>query len=130
MKRVVVITTVMLGLLAPAASAAPFSPTLNFAYKIAVNHVGAPPLCTSIEQAVVPNSPGFLGESSGTPTEPGPCYMHAARVTAGMWDFGAACRLMYNELSELNGAGWHVPAMPIPCRDHLLWVWNHPNRWE
>lgn len=130
MKRVVIITTVALGLLAPAAQAAPFSPSLDFAYKIAVNHVGAPPLCTSIDKQIVPDSPGFLGESSGVPSEPGPCFIDAARVTAGYFDFGAACRLMYNELATLNGFAWQVAAMPVPCRDHLLWVWNHPDRFR
>jgi hypothetical protein len=83
MKRVVGITTLALAFLAPAAHAAQFSPSLDYAYRIAVNHVGAPPLCTSIDKQVVPNSPGFLGESSGVPSEPGPCYIDAARVTAG-----------------------------------------------
>lgn len=130
MKRVVGITTVALALLAPAAHAAPFSPTLDFAYKIAVNHVGAPPLCTSIDKQIVPDSPGFLGQSSGVPSEPGPCYIDAARVTAGYWGFEAACRLMYNELATLNGFDWQVPEVPGACRKHYLWVINHPNHWR
>lgn len=129
MRRVVIITTVALGLLAPAAQAAPFSPSLDFAYKIAVNHVGAPPLCTSTEQALVNAPPHVLGESSGIPSEAGPCYMYVARRIAGYYNFGAQCRLMYNELETLNGSARYFPTMPKPCRDHELWVWNHPNRW-
>lgn len=130
MKRVVGITTVALALLAPAAHAAPFSPSLDLAYKIAVNHVGAPPLCTSITQEVLPYPRNFLGQSSGAPSEPGPCAMYVSEPVATYSDFGAACRLMYNELATLNGFDWQVPAMPMPCRDHLLWVWNHPNRFR
>jgi hypothetical protein len=126
----VIITTVALGLLAPTAQAAPFSPTLEFGYELATQHLGAPVLCTEMDLQTVANAPGFLGESSATPIEAEPCYIYAARRLAAPREFGAACRLMFNAVATLDGSGATFAAMPHACRSHLLYVWNNPEFWR
>lgn len=134
MKRILLIAGLALGLLAPAAPAAPFTPNLNMAYRLAVAHWGEPN-CTSVDMEIVPN--GSLGDLRGEatiPTEPQPCFLYLVRQLAQPSYFEMACAVTFHEVGHLTG---HVHSsnprsimypevtfIPAPCERAMLWVMN------
>ena len=94
--------------LAGSVQAAPFTPRLNLAYKVANEYWGGPPTeCTTIELAVVPD--GSLAQSSfgGEATTPsGPesnCFLYVVRNLARPKLFAAACLTVAHEVGHLHG---------------------------
>lgn len=132
--RILLIAGLALGLLAPAAQAAPFTPNLDMAYHLAAEHWGEPN-CTSVDMEIVPN--GSLGDLQGEATiatEPEPCFLYLVRKLADPRNFGLACAVEFHEVGHLTG---HVHSsnprsimfpevmfIPGPCERAMLWVMN------
>jgi hypothetical protein len=89
---------------ASAASAAPFTPGMNFAFRISREHWGGFPNCTSIRREIVPD--GSLGDHQGEATlaiEQGPCELEILREQARATEFEHMCALMIHEGGHLRG---------------------------
>ena len=110
------------------AAAAPPSPSVSYAYRLAEQNWGAPALCTSIDVEIVSEAElAGTGESSA-PAEPEPCYINVSRRIAAPHEFGAACLLMFNVFALLNNDwDYHAVSMPKTCRAHLFFLFNHPH---
>lgn len=120
---------IALALVSPStAQAQPLSPAAEFAYRVALQNVGAPDLCTSIERGVIPNrGTSFAGETSIPPATPEPCHIFLARWLNPQYEFGAACFAFYRMLAMLDGWSWSGMYAPHPCRVRILWLLNHPH---
>lgn len=128
MKRALGVAVLALLLSAGTAQAAPLSPSVSYAYRLAEQNWGPPALCTSVDAQIVRTGTLLpaVGESSPAPTEAGPCFIHVSRKLASPAEFGAACLLMFNVLAVLNDhTDYYAVAMPKTCRRHTLYVWNH-----
>jgi hypothetical protein len=92
---------------APAASAAPFTPSLARAYTAAERFWGGGPLnCTSLDRQIVPDGSlgaGIMGEATITTAVPQPCWLYVVRSLAAPRNIGAACMFEAHELGHLRG---------------------------
>lgn len=87
------------------ATAAPFTPSLNRAYGVALRYWdGPPPNCTSIAMNIVSDDsiPGLWGEAT-VPSSPVPCELNISRTLAPRKAFRAACAVMVHEVGHLHG---------------------------
>lgn len=126
MKRAILTTALALAFTS-SANAAPFSPSVDFAYHVAAANLGYPTLCTSLDQQIVPDrDQGFAVESTRT-EQAGPCVLYVARWLAPPREFGAACLAMYHAVAILDGTTSTAQTMPRPCREHITFVLNHPH---
>src|SRR3954452_6034595 len=127
--------------LASAANAAPLTPELRLAYRMAVRHWGGPPTgCSSIELAIVPDEDLIELDGEATQPAPGeivPCFLHIRAELANPQYFIRACAVMRHEVGHLEGFG-HSPdpnsimaerirLLPSECWYASLWLTNHPN---
>jgi len=108
MKRIVLITVVVLALRVAGTEAYPFTPGLNRAYQDAVHYWGGEPSrCSSLDKEIVPN--GALPEgASGWATIPAsgaftPCVLYVSRWLAKPLEWGVACRVIVHEMGHLHG---------------------------
>lgn len=132
---------VSLVLAAPAA-AAPFTPQMEFAYRLAVKHFGAEPTgCTSIDFQIVPDMPDREGEATmPAPGQHIPCHMYIGRKLASPRWFIRMCAVVRHETGHLLGFDHNsdprsimydgVLLLPSECWRANLWLWNHPNRFR
>lgn len=139
-RRILLFLALLGALVAPSSvQAAPLTPPLELAYKLAVKHWGEPEGCVSIDRQIVPN--GALGEHQGEATKPEPgehlaCYLHIIRELAAPRMWGRACAVMFHEVGHLNGFDHSadprslmyptIPFVPSACWRTMLWLMNHP----
>lgn len=95
-------------IVASKANAAPFTPRLNLAYRIAGEYWDSSPAnCLTVNRQIVPDeffSGGELGEATiPDPSEPGPCHVYLARQLAKPSNFGLACAITTHEYGHLLG---------------------------
>jgi len=141
----VFLTAALLSLcLAPAAvNAAPFTPELNFAYRLAVEHWGEPTGCITVDAEIVPDAFGKANEFRGWATMPAPgeqtnCILDIIRELAKPSYFGAACAVIFHEVGHLTGHDHsndphsimypEVTFAPSACSRAMLWLMNHERR--
>lgn len=119
MRRALGIAVVALLLCTSTSTAAPLSPSVSYAYRLAEQNWGPPPSCT-LDLQVVGDA-----EISGS-MEVQPCAIYIARTFAAPRYFGNACRMMFNALAYIHGVDYYAAAMPRACRVHVLFLMNHP----
>jgi hypothetical protein len=129
-------------LAAPVAHAAPFTPSLNYAYALALRHWGTtPPGCSSIEKRIVGDTELNGGEWIGEATIPAPgevlsCHVYIVAELSTPNMFERACAAMRHEVGHLEGYGHSsdphnimypaVTFIPSECDAAMLWTMNHP----
>lgn len=139
--KVVIGIVGFVALIVPTTSqAAPFTPLMWKAYRIATAYWGGPPpLCTSIDFEIVPSGSletpeGEAGAVASLPAEPMPCLLWVNRSLAAPDMFDELCVAMIHEDGHLHGI-WHSPdpnnvmfaeispdSVPACIRaQHLLW---------
>lgn len=103
---------------APTAGAAPFTPRLELAYRIAVDYWGQEPtLCTSIDREIVSRGSLLSAEPWGeatVPSEPMSCILYVSRFLASPYESRRLCQVMIHEVGHLLGLGHSDdPASPM-----------------
>ena len=125
MKRTIVTTLALLAFAAPAANAAPLSPSTQFAFNTASNFWGGTG-CEVVDAQIVPSfgSPDIMGEY-------GQCYVYISRDLAGSAYFAKVCKMLVNVIGTWQGHP--IPAnspLPRTCLMHDLFLLNHPHYLE
>jgi hypothetical protein len=126
------------------ASAAPFTPELDYAYELANEHWNGPPTgCSSIDFEIVGESSlgeGIEGWATIPPTngEPIPCVLYIVRKLAQPDFFPRACAVLRHEDGHLHGFEHSsdprsimypsITYIPSQCDIAMLYVMNHPRR--
>lgn len=126
------------------ATAAPFTPQMQYAYELAVNHWGTEPTgCTSIDFEIVDDDTMPDREGEATQPQPGqhiPCHMYIRRYLAQPRMFIRMCAVVRHEVGHLLGFGHsedprsvmypYVTIPPSECWTAGLYVMNHPRRFR
>lgn len=120
MRRALGIAVVALLLCTGTSAAAPPSPSVSYAYRLAEQNWGSPASCLPDLQVVGDR------EISGS-MEVKPCSIYITRAFAAPIYFGNVCRMMFNALAYMHGVDYYAAAMPRTCRSHLLFLLNHPH---
>jgi hypothetical protein len=144
-RRLIAVAALTLFLLPATANADPFTPELNYAYRLATNFWGGPPAgCSSVDLQVVPN--GSIGDYEGEATMPEPgeppkaCFMDIIERDANPNWFIRACAVIRHEAGHLHGLDHStnprsimyptVLLIPKECWVAGLFVINHPRRFQ
>jgi len=125
MRRALAVT-VAAAMLAMAASAqaAPFTPRLNLAYKLATEFWGGEPKrCAILQAEVLPSSAfGFEGASARAAVSPmGACELYVSDALLPPDQFARACATMVGLVGYLRGHPYfEMPAMCLRRQDYLV----------
>ncbi len=87
------------------AGAAPFTPSLDRAYNVALRFWGRSPVnCTSLDREIVSDAEieGYEGEATIAAT-PGPCILYVRRSLAQRSQWIRACGVLVHEVGHLLG---------------------------
>lgn len=96
----------VIALAAPAAEAAPFTPQMGLAYRLAVEYWGsAPPRCVAVHKEIVSGfaNPHELGRATLPGSVAVRCHVYLARELGGVGHFGLMCSIMVHEVGHLEG---------------------------
>lgn len=141
MSRALLVLAVCFALATPAA-AAPFTPEMEYAYQLALQHWGAEPSgCTSIDFEIVDDMPGREGEATiPAPGQRIACHMWIGRKLASPSWFIRMCAVVRHETGHLLGFDHSadprssmypgIVTIPSQCWRAGLWVMNHPRRFR
>lgn len=122
MRAAVVAGVVSLTLATPV-SAAPLSPSEQFAYNVAAAQWGGSG-CESVDAQSVPaGAPGVVAEYS----RPGePCFVYLSRDVAGSGSFAKVCRVLVYVIGSWHGRAVETDRLPSVCISRALFLANHP----
>lgn len=122
MRAAVVAGAVSLAL-ATSASAAPLSPSAQFAYNVAAAQWGGTG-CAVVDAQVVPASlPGVVATYSA-PGEP--CFVYVSRDVAAPLAFAKVCKALVYIVGTWHGRTIGTERVPRVCLAKSLFLLNHP----
>lgn len=108
--------------LATSASAAPLSPSAQFAFNVAAAQWGGSG-CESVDAQIVPAEPGVLARYS-LPGEP--CHVYLSRDLAGSASFAKTCKVLVYVIGTWHGVTIGTERVPRVCLAKTLFLLNHP----
>jgi hypothetical protein len=107
---------------APAANAAPLSPSAQFAFNVVTNELGTGS-CATVDAQIVPSfgNPEIVAEYSELE-----CWVYLSRDLAGSLAFFKTCKTLWNVIGSYSGLPWSE-GVPDLCLSRGLFLMNHPD---